>query len=149
MREIVFRGKRIDNGQWVAGFYCTNPEWDRKTYGEHHWIISGKNGIKYEVDPATVGQYTGLKDKNGKRIFEGDIMEYNDGYDYFKGKVVFELGAFGIGNSEVCQAFIGNCDNFASLWDIYWEQEPIDAPELYYCTILGNIHDNGELLEVR
>ena len=128
-REIVFRGKRIDNGQWVAGFYCTNPEWDRKTYGEHHWIISGKNGIKYEVDPATVGQYTGLKDKNGKRIFEGDIVDILTENEEI-GVVEYEDGGFLVSADGFCVDFHAN----------------INGTDL---DVIGNKWDNSEWLEVR
>lgn len=134
MREMLFRGKRLDNGQWVAGFYCTNPEWDRKTYGEHHWIISGKNGIKYEVDPATVGQYTGLKDMNGKRIFEGDICQ-NDK----TGGIVF------VAWHGTMAGFVWSkkkwCDNLFDFGELFRVHDKY--------AVIGNIHDNPELLEVR
>ena len=133
MREILFRGKRIDNGQWVAGFYCTNPEWDRKTYGEHHWIISGKNGIKYEVDPATVGQYTGLKDKNGKRIFEGDIVEH-----HAQGDIIVNRGVvnWDVKNARWAHQLTTMNPDFTFF-----------KPDAY--EVIGNIHDNGELMEER
>lgn len=77
MREILFRGKREDNGEWVYwnvyGEY-TEPFLDNFSMHSH------VNEI--EVDPATVGQYTGLTDKNGKRIFEGDIVKYNTAYRF-------------------------------------------------------------------
>lgn len=120
MREILFRGKRTDNGEWVEGYYLTNPEWDRKTYGEYHWIISCENGIQYEINPETVGQYTGLKDKNGKEIFEGDVVV-----------PTFERR---LSNKPR----VVEHDPLSAYWQCAPKREPL---------IIGNIHDNPELLE--
>ena len=79
MREILFRGKRIDNGEWVYGqyVYLLNA---RAEDGEpiKHMIVDG-TPFGQTVNPSTVGQYTGLTDKNGKKIFEGDICKENSG----------------------------------------------------------------------
>ena len=145
MREILFRGKRTDSGEWIEGYaamsggtfiICDNG----LTYGGF---------IVYEVIPETVGQFTGLTDKNGVRIFEGDILrgfEYpfcsniNGEFNYFAEIVWFDdSSAFGIytfknPKSNVRGISEGNTDYLEYFNADKWE-------------VIGNIHDNPEFLE--
>lgn len=140
MRENMglYRGKRKDTGEWVEGFYCANPALDRRLYGERHWITSGENGLSYEVDPATVGQYTGLLDKNGKRVFEADVCrfrEWSRGEMCWIGNIHYENQQFVIsgGPNKECETpFCLQLSRFVA--------GNIEA--------IGTIHDNPELLEV-
>ena len=127
MREILFRGKRIFDEQWVYGtMYKTATDLNP-------FILTiGKSGCSYQVDEETVGQYTGLKDKNGKRIFEGDVAKVLQGKDKDIAYVGFENGAF------MLYPKTGNIYE-RTLWEYWYNDWDVE--------IIGNIHDNPELLE--
>ena len=130
MREILFRGKRLDNGDWVYGYYVhIGPVSCQRAY-----IIPEYASSLYvnEVDPSTVGQYTGLKDKNGKRIFEGDIAKVLQGKDKDISYVGFENGAF------MLYPKTGNIYE-RTLWEYWYNDWDVE--------VIGNITDNQELLE--
>ena len=125
MREIKFRGKRIDNGKWIYGSLIIeeDPIADALKYFIKPFnFLTGKL-----VVPETVGQYTGSKDKNNKEIYEGDIVRYSDGY---AAVIVWKDTGFGL-------EFI----------------EEVESPQTWYylpngniLEILGNIYENPELI---
>ena len=130
MREILFRGNRMDNGEWVYGYYVhIGPVSCQRAY-----IIPEYASALYvnEVYPSTVGQYTGLKDKNGKRIFDGDVAKVLQGKDKDIAYVGFENGAF------MLYPKTGNIYE-RTLWEYWYNDWDVD--------VIGNITDNPELLE--
>ena len=128
-REILFKAKRKDNGEWVEGqyVYITNPlTEDGKPI--KHLICDGTNIFNDLIDPDTLCQCTGLTDKNDKKIWENDIVELPDGEGYFTCEW-----------EEDAARFVMNGDGLTVDFDNYWS---------YQTEVAGNIFDNPELLEV-
>lgn len=120
MREILFRGKREDNGNWIQGSLFTR-------INDAYIIPLPTITSKSKVDPDTVGQFTGLTDKNGKKIFEGDIVDALDIFGHWDGSGIVNwnetFNGWYMGKSSMY------CDRIATY------------------EVIGNIHDNPELIE--
>ena len=156
MREILFRGKRKDNGEWIEGIPI-------KTYDTEIGMnlplrykpknITLMNNDRVElccamdesayfdtenypiIDDETIGQYTGLKGKNGlTRIFEGDVVACNQSGSCGISTIIFDNGSFYVMplNGNILER---------TLWDYWYNDWDIE--------VIGNIHDNPELLEVK
>ena len=162
MREILFRGKDVDNGAWHEGqyihlhktTYCFGGSTKRDAENEIHqivfevmtdWNLPNRH-LRADVIPETVGQYTGLTDKNGKKIFEGDYWLDTDD-DYLVYVVEFREGQFGF----VCYGWQGALmpygfdENAGGFGEI--DFSPMTDFNIDLIEIDGNIHDNPELLE--
>lgn len=140
MREILFRGKSVNEGQWVEGYLYRISE-------KLNPFIMLKNakGESYEVAPETVGQYTGLKDKNDTKIFEGDILRVN------------------VRNTDLARGYMTR----KAVWTVEYKKRFTQGQSYYFygtnrrfsriasqstiintcATVIGNIHDNLELLK--
>lgn len=150
MRDILFRGKRADNGDWHEG-----EDIMRNTIrGKVCLAKIGEDWIS--VDPKTVGQYTGLTDKNGKKIFEGDIFKFDDEvweisytscgteYDSF---AVENYGVVGFDEDMARFDFIKYKFNENSVEADLHENHNIDFSEFVIeLEVIGNIYDNPELI---
>ena len=131
IRDIIFRGKRTDNDEWVYGSFCMDAiEQFKGPVGVDGFIRlynKAKDKMQmHEVDRETVGQYTGLKNRNGERFFEGDIVQ--------RGREIatVEYGEF---NCPCCDGVYG------------WTFNGGDIREGDEYEIVGNIHDNPELMK--
>lgn len=148
MREILFRGKRADNGEWICGHLLEQHDPVYKAYIVFDFMAEQDNIHTdimqcdiYEVLPETVGQYTGLTDENGKMIFEGDIVMFSRTRNlpnvtpvpevvwYHKGDCAFQRFPYNLsltrgGGGKLLQP------------DMMWE-----------CEVIGNFYDNPELLK--
>lgn len=137
MREILFRGKRTDNGKWIEGFYSAeeyNLNIRKIEYIPRIQIIG--ECVSLGVLPETVGQFTGLTDKNGRKIFEGDIVVFADFFD-----------------DKIHRGVVYWCD--LAFWFDCTETEGDEGMySLAYISVnvlevIGNIYDDKEILDVK
>ena len=157
MREILFRGKRMDDGEWVEGYLV-------KAVGGECMILpvttehcgGAEFSEGYHCDPTTVGQYTGLKDKNGKRIFEGDIVRYTfdspddptateNGLKVRTGRIFWSdwRASFAVTAGRNLSAALNNdVAVYVRGRQVYEYVRGANTVE-----VIGNIHDNPELLK--
>lgn len=148
MREILFRGKicrdckgvttqkKYKQGDWAFG--------DLSHTNYNPPLIDQSNDDPVPVDPATVGQYTGLTDKNGKRIFEGDIIKVTWGFAGRKPVVSYLFVEFAKGIFET--KHIKKNKSYGML-STYVSKEVGDCG--VFCEVIGNLHDNPEMMEVQ
>ena len=126
MREILFKAKRKDNGEWVEG-YLMDEDYINTPFNDYD--VGGRFDDPVEIDPQTICQYTGLTDKNGKKIWENDIVEcgmkLRVSWHHFKASWVLSKKGW------MYNHFFGE------------SVEPEDVE------VIGNIFDNPELLEVK
>ena len=122
MRTIEFRGKRTDNGEWITGYVLFSKDNSEAVIAK----LTDTESVCDNVDPSTVGQFTGLLDKHGKEIYEGDIVEFGNRIQG-KSKVIFENGCF-----------IADAKNYATAFTYRVS---------IHANVIGNIHDNPELMK--
>lgn len=127
-RTIKFKAKRIDNNEWVEGNFIKDGKPDmREFYIQTVPTFDETFGTLYEVDPNTIGQFTGLEDKNGKEIFEGDILEFTF-EDIGKQKAIVYF------NDKYAAFLLNPIANF-------------EFTKMSEGKVIGNIYDNPELLK--
>ena len=144
MHEVLFRGKRISNSKWVEGFMYSQ-----------HFPLEFRDDFyircydtDYLVLPETVGQYTGLTDKNGVRIFEGDIVRATIERAERCQSPRIENGVIGYDCIGMIGLILYKDKNGENVWSDFFNELSLSGLiEDYYFEIIGNIHDNPELLQ--
>ena len=149
MREILFKAKRKDNGKWVEGYYCKMSEttycfkedYERKPVSEHHYILQERmtdwglpnQTVQIEIDSETLCQFTGLCDKNGKKIWENDILmaHLDESYPEDATYETVEWNVAGWVTHETDST----------------DRQYLDEFDLEHYEAIGNIFDNPELAQ--
>lgn len=154
-REIKFRGKRTDNGEWVIGDLLRNRG---ETFIAPDGIANPlATADDFKVDPNTVGQFTGIKDKNGREIYEEDVLckeithkKYNDDYNLLTEMQLYELHPENYKlfvicwvHNEAAFCFV-KTDSFKEFGNMYSESSMSGIEKMF---VIGNIHDNPDLLK--
>ena len=150
MREILFKAKRLDNGEWVEGYYIYHLKRTICPFGgsvkpedEQHVIMQDgfsdwnmpRNTVVYEIDPDTLCQFTGLTDKNGKKIWENDICDRKEKYP--------EIVAYNKGDWQLDYSYAFGKEMHSNACNLGFY-----ACERNCVEVVGNIFDNADLLEV-
>lgn len=138
MREIKFRGKRVDNGEWVYGSLMVGFTGINYIIVMHDHILSMTE--MYEVNPETVGQFTGLKDKNGKEIYEGDIVK-----SVFNHKDTNKTDVAVVEYDTINPCFV-LAYKYNGNGHFCYEYDFVQCG-LRYNEIIGNLHENPDLLK--
>lgn len=149
MREILFKAKRKDNGKWVDGYYCKMSEttycfkedYERKPVSEHHYILQERMTdwglpnqiVQIEIDSETLCQFTGLCDKNGKKIWENDILMARLDESYPE-DVTYETVEW-------------NVAGWVTHETDSTDRQYLDEFDLEHYEAIGNIFDNPELAQ--
>ncbi|MEI3206813.1 MAG: YopX family protein [Lachnospiraceae bacterium] len=149
MREILFKAKRKDNGKWVEGYYykmsettyCFKEDYERKPVSEHHYILQERmtdwglpnQTVQIEIDSETLCQFTGLCDKNGKKIWENDILmaHLDESYPEDATYETVEWNVAGWVTHETDST----------------DRQYLDEFDLEHYEAIGNIFDNPELAQ--
>lgn len=138
MREILFRGKRFGNGEWIEGYFLPGNERHSLHPCIFVYLPETQNFECFDIDIDTLGEYTGLTDKNGTRIFEGDIVKIT-----------------GFHTTAIAAVKYGSSSEKSTSWGWYFDDNDGHTYFLmskafcedYNAIIIGNIHDNPELLK--
>ena len=149
MREILFKAKRIDSGKWVEGYYykmsettyCFKEDYERKPVSEHHYILQERMTdwglpnqiVQIEIDSETLCQFTGLCDKNGKKVWENDILmaHLDESYPEDATYETVEWNVAGWVTHETDST----------------DRQYLDEFDLEHYEAIGNIFDNPELAQ--
>lgn len=135
-REIIFKARRKDNGEWVEGYYQKRFDLDGS---EQHLIFWSKSYTVWEyaeINPDTLCQYTGLTDKNGKRIWENDICDRKEKYP--------EIVTYNKGDWQLDYSYVFGKEMHTDACNLGFYVCERDCVE-----VIGNIFDNADLLEVK
>ena len=136
--RYLYRAKRTDNGEWVEGFYAVTI--DKKGLTQHNILIADNDLLYFKwrvVDQSTICQCTGLKDKNGKLIWENDIVAYWDSYSTESGLAEADCIGKVVWDDETISFQVTNRLS-AESYEVLGDE----------CSVIGNVFDNPELLEV-
>ena len=159
MREVLYRGRRVDNGEWVYGYYYKIPappvclKEDEKVVRDEHFIVFERPNyvpdwgmprqmVQAEVDSKTIGQWTGLTDETGIKIFEDDIINYLGKNYIIKWHCSFAAFVY----DPVIRPKIPKL-TWQYMDNIYFASEPKRRNPRGVCDVIGNIYDNPELLK--